>query len=134
MKLTKYYRNGWVSANKGVKMSLPPRGQHCLRQARGDHEVVEGESATIKFVLPMGIALLIHYRLVFRSVPTFFFRRLPQSPSVTAPSRREPKLDPRFEGYFKSVHTFVNLFPTSPKVNVVTSPKGKAHCASAMVG
>ena len=69
---------------------MPPSGRE------GDHEVVEGECATAKFVLTMSITLSIHYRLVFRSVPTFFFRRLPQSPSVTAPSRREPKLDPRF--------------------------------------
>ena len=51
---------------------MPPSGRE------GDHEVVEGECATAKFVLPMGIALSIHYRLVFRYVQTFFFRRLPQ--------------------------------------------------------
>jgi len=51
---------------------VPPSGRE------GDHEVVEGECATAKFVLPMGIALSIHYRLVFRSVQTFFFRRLLQ--------------------------------------------------------
>ena len=53
---------------------MPPSGRE------GDHEVVEGECATAKFVLPMGITLSIHYRLVFRSVQNIL---LSQAPSVT---------------------------------------------------
>jgi len=94
---------------EGGEEDVPPSARE------GDHEVVEGESATIKFVLTMGITLSIHSRLVFRYVQTFFFRRLLQSAPLTAPSRREPpsqspsvtappewepKLDPRFAVVF----------------------------------